>query len=624
MRRILSLFLMLCLACTYHLAGADAVVTPSEPDPDAQGWIAAQNADGSEGRIYGDLETLIGLRGEGEIFVQAKKAVKISEIDARQLIGVEFAPDPDVFQNGEFRARITTESPDAAEDLSALEDIDLSPYKDMTEPAPVTVYIWVMQIFEETPSPEPTAQPTQTPADMPTAEPTQAPSPEPTAQPTQAPTPEPTQAPIVLSVSAENAVPGVWSGVLPTFELSGIPQGREDLKYAVILYDREITELDGSVYQPASEGVFSVRFVIVDAMGDIVSASDSTTLYLDLSVPEAVLPMPSQQKSYAMVLLAADSLSGVKRVSVDSGETWEPIENEVPYGYVFGQETVLESGMLQIEDHAGNVWKNEEPLVFGAVYKENGGGSGGYYGPHKDHSENTTGDDGTTGYAEAYLSAGEEPVLSLDIAGRVLSLSTEFADGAAQETPFSVQFGKMAALDEHGDRIGGLESLHIGEISDGDDMMLLTAAAPQEIPEGETPAYIWSFDGAALRTLYASGVEHLVLCAGESAAVFPTVGFTAGTKYTELKIGGTGSRYFLYTARMQELSGQTRTADGINRTENTEFSLDADVKGEKFRLVPAADERMYADGVCVIPAEWLDLAQEEYPAIDTEQGGMLK
>ena len=126
MRRILSLFLMLCLACTYHLAGADAVVTPSEPDPDAQGWIAAQNADGSEGRIYGDLETLIGLCGEGEIFVQAKKAVKISEIDARQLIGVEFAPDPDVFQNGEFRARITTESPDAAEDLSALEDIDLS------------------------------------------------------------------------------------------------------------------------------------------------------------------------------------------------------------------------------------------------------------------------------------------------------------------------------------------------------------------------------------------------------------------------------------------------------------------------------------------------------------------
>ena len=122
MRRILSLFLMLCLACTYHLAGADAVVTPSEPDPDAQGWIAAQNADGSEGRIYGDLETLIGLCGEGEIFVQAKKAVKIPEIDARQLIGVEFAPDPDVFQNGEFRARITTESPDAAEDLSELEE----------------------------------------------------------------------------------------------------------------------------------------------------------------------------------------------------------------------------------------------------------------------------------------------------------------------------------------------------------------------------------------------------------------------------------------------------------------------------------------------------------------------
>ncbi|MDO4741078.1 MAG: hypothetical protein Q4A66_10455 [Eubacteriales bacterium] len=583
MRKILSIILSLLVAFGASAAFGEAVVTPSEPLPAAQGWFAVPGPEGVETKTYGSLEELVVLRGAGEIFVLAEKPVEIEQIDARTLVDIVFLPDPEVFLSGEFRVRVTFEDPSEAEVAEDLEDIDFEPYREMEEEQPVDLYVWVMEIVE----------------------------PEPTVQPEPTPSPEPLR----IAVEAQDVAQG-WSNLVPTFHLSGIPQGNTELRYAAILFDREIVELEGDTYQPPQEGIYSVRFVIVDAMGDILSASESTTLYLDWTAPEQVSAFASQQRSYAMVFSAADSLSGATEVSLNAGADWEPIENEQAKGFKFSQETILQPGMLQVRDGAGNIWQNEETLIFGALEK---GGGGGYYGPSKTHSENTTGDDGKTGYAQAYLNAGEESVWELDIAGQILSLSVERAGQEAEQAAFRVSFGRMPALNEEGERVGGPDSLHAGEFTAEDDMMLLTA---EELPlaEGEDeqetpPAWRLSFDGAALRTLYASGVEQLVLCVGDNAVVLPTEGFCAGTRYTELKIGGTGSRYFLYTACMREAE-QERTPDEENRTTNMEFSLDVDVKEEAYRLIPREGEVIYAQGVRMIPAAWLDLLPEEYPALE--------
>lgn len=590
MRRFLSLLLIVCFICSGAPALAEGVVTPSEPDPSAQGWISLEDG----GRLYGDIEDLLmTLQGRGEIFVQEKRAAEIKDIAAPLLSEVEFLPDPDAFADGEYIVRVTYEDPDEAEDIAQIEDIDVSDFADDPERT-VTVYIWVMQIIEE--------QPTEEPA--PTPEPTPLPLPAPV--PTPEPTPEPEK--IVIGVAEEGFMQGEWSSAAPVFRLSGIPEGRTDLGYAVILYDRQITEIEGESYIPQDEGVFALRFAIMDQMGDIVSASESFTLYLDLSAPESVSAVPSQQKSYAMILTASDSLSGAKQFSTDGGSTWEEIGDGQSMGYVFGEETVLEPGMLCVMDGAGNIWKNEEPLTFGAVIKESYGG--GYGGPSKPHSENTSGNDGGTGYDQAYLFAPEEPVAEIALTGRQLLLSADETEGAL----FTMAFGKWAPEDEG----GGLSGLHAGEKGLEDDMLVLTAE-PVEKVEGEQTEYTWKFDGAALRTLYATGVDMLVLRAGDAAAVLPMAGFTAGTRYTDLKIGGTGSRYFLYSAKMTlAKENETLLPNEINRTESCLFTLDVSVKDEQFSLVPAQGLEMYTEGVYCIPQEWIGLSQEEWPQTDAE------
>lgn len=596
MRRFWSLLLIVLLIC--GAIPAQGTVTPSEPDPSAQGWIDL----GPDGVHSGDLYDLIGIAQGGKIYVQARNAVEIEGIFPRLLEDVEFEPDPEVFTGGEHVVRITLEDPDEAEDISLIEDIDLAQYADAPEDALITVYIWVMQIL---PTPEPTPTPTPTPMPEPTSTPVSTPTPEPTPLPTPAPTPLPTPEPVKISVEAEGLRPGEWSPVAPQFSLSGIPEGEGGLCYAAILYDRQIVEMDGSVYRHETEGICALRFAIMDEMGDIVSVSASYTIYLDLSAPESVSAVPSTQRSYAMVLTAADSLSGAKAYSTDGGAEWIEMASSEPVGCVFSGLTVLEPGMLCVQDGAGNIWKNEEQLTFGALEKPD---VGGYYGPAKPHSENTTGNDGTTGYAQAYLCAAEEPIEALDVGGRLITLSVSGND-AQSPALFGVSFG--APCDEAGN--GGLESLHTGEKTEKDSMIMLTAE-PAEAEDGVQCEYIWQFDGAALRTLYASGIDLLVCRTGESAAVFPTIGFTAGTAYTDLKIGGTASRYFLYSASMRPLGEEEKgEPDAIIRTEKCAFTLAVDVKEERYALVPADSVEMYTQGVFCIPQEWIGMDPAQWP-----------
>ncbi|MFR2021085.1 MAG: hypothetical protein ACLS6G_11570, partial [Christensenellales bacterium] len=106
---------------------------------------------------------------------------------------------------------------------------------------------------------------------------TQTPSAQPSATP--APTEEPTPTPVpkpVLEVTAEDYEPGVWKNSPPMFTLSGIPEDSTEYVYGVFICDERLILLsDGNnMYVPSEEGLSSVRFVILDKMGDVQSLSD--------------------------------------------------------------------------------------------------------------------------------------------------------------------------------------------------------------------------------------------------------------------------------------------------------------------------------------------------------------
>lgn len=612
MRKLLSLLLLMTVLCLSALA----TVTPSEPDPRAQGWTELQGQ-----RVYGDLQDLLLLPEHGVLYVQTTKTVCLKDVDARILLQARFLPDPDAFWNQEV-VRVTSVDPSHADDLSAIPPVDLAPYEDEEEETLITVYIWVYATPTQTPTPAPTEQPTSAPTQPPVVTPgevpTQAPTVQPTSKPTPAPTPAPTHqptavptaAPIALSVHADDLVQGSWTNTYPAFELSGIPADRSDLTYAVILFDREIHPLTEPAYTPQSEGVYALRFAILDAMGDIVSSSDAYTLYIDCTPPESVLCVPSMQRSYALIVTAADSQSGVTSVSIDGGATFSDLKNEQPWGYAFTEETILPPGMILVTDAAGNQWINEEPVVCPALAQPGGfGGFGG--GVYKPHAENQTGNTGAVGYAQEVLTSDGQPMEALAVNGRSIC-----ATRGDQPLSCTMTFGRWAASGQE----NGFSSAHIGPIGDYDDMLILTAAEPDPVsPEEDQPQdTLWHFDGAALRTLYLSGVDRLALCVGDSVCVFPTEGFTAGTDFTRLKIDGIGSRSFLYSAAMCPLT-DPRQPDIQNRTEDCGFLLTVTVEEESWQLLPAQDERMYTEEVFCVPAQLLDIPEDEWPEPLTAQ-----
>ena len=603
-----SLALLLVFSLLLAAVGVyaeDGTVTPSEPEPEPEGWYAQGND-----RVEGTLEELISaLDGDGAtIYLTVKKTVRLKNIQANLLANLAFEPDPDAFPDDAWRVRVTAERP-----ADGLEDIDLAAFAEEEDDVLVSLYIWAEKPeLEPEPTAEPTAEPTVEPTAAPTAEPTAEPTADPTAEPTVEPTPEPTPVPVVISVAAKGYRQGEWMSAAPVFTLSGIPEGAEVLSYAVILFDERMEDISGETYTPDADGVFTLRFVILDEVGDIVSASEQYTLRVDITAPQ-VDAMPSDSKSYAVVVTASDSQSGLDGVSRDGGATWESFTEEGAWFYVAEKAETLAAGQLQVRDAAGNLWQNEEPIELTRVQKNHGGGGGG--GPRKEHSSNTSGNDGKTNYVAAALTASEEPVSSLTLKEHALAL-TSFLNGLEAPAQFHVSFARWTPAEPDGAPCGAA-SLHTGDITAQDDTIVLTAVQPEGLAEGEEPEYLWRFDGALLRTLYSSGVDTLVLRLGDDIAILPTAGFTAGTRFTELKIAGTSSRYFAYEARMQRLpetgEGEERVLPEGNWTENCLFELSVDVEEQLFQLFPHDTEEMYAENVLAAPVEAMEHAMGAYP-----------
>ena len=103
--------------------------------------------------------------------------------------------------------------------------------------------------------------------------------------PTPTPTPKPGPVELDVFVAAENYMPGVWSCQAPSFTLSGIPEGARGYNYAVVAYDERFIILSGNAYTSRDEGEYSLRFAILDPIGDVCALSTRYDLKIDLTPP---------------------------------------------------------------------------------------------------------------------------------------------------------------------------------------------------------------------------------------------------------------------------------------------------------------------------------------------------
>ena len=584
----------------------EATSAPEEDDwkPHGEAWAILEDGTKLDGRLQDILNALSGKEREdeeAEVFIRTRDMLVVSGIDEEIFDRVTLSPDEEVFDPEKayyVEWQIQDAVPLGAEDEPTLPPIvvyvtregadkpnigDATPAPTET-PAPTDE---PTQTPNETPAPtdEPTQTPTETPA--PTEAPTQAPTetPAPTEAPTQTPseTPAPTQTPtetpaptgMTLEVTADDYEPGIWTNHPPVFTLSGIPEGSDEYVYGVFVCNERLILLakDTDSYVPTEEGLTSVRFAILDMMGDVVALSDQYDLMLDLSAPDGPYLSGVDYCDTVCYIEASDSLSGLSDISYDEGETWEPyIEYEDGLSIVGEKGDTIEAGTIWVRDIAGNISVNAEEFTFGKRKKT--GGTGGTGTKPIKHVKETM-DYSKANYNALELKFSDEPQTQLVAGEATLNLSLSEGAGDAAK-PFTA---KLAAwqTDE--------------KAQDKPNALVLTAQAGEENST-------WRFSGDVYKLLNNSGVDYLVFSTGEYMTALPTAGFTGGTQYGKLKASGVSTRKFEYTLCQDEALRET--------------TLSVQVGGETYLLEEDTAQPMYRYDVLVGTTDLMKNPYESY------------
>ena len=568
----------------------EATPAPEEDDwkPHGEAWAILGDGTKLDGRLQDILNVLSGKEREdeeAEVFIRTRNMLVVSGIKEELMERVTLSPDEEVFDPEKayyVEWQIQDAVPLGAEDEPTLppivvyvtrEGADKPNVGDAT-PAPTEA---PTQNPEATPAPtdEPTQTPTETPA--PTDEPTQTPTetPAPTVAPTQTPSETPAPTGMTLEVTADDYEPGVWTNHPPVFTLSGIPEGSDEYVYGVFVCNERLILLakDTDSYVPTEEGLTSVRFAILDMMGDVVALSDQYDLMLDLSAPDGPYLSGVDYCDTVCYIEAYDSLSGMSDISYDEGETWEPyIEYEDGLSIVGEKGDTIEAGTIWVRDVAGNISVNAEEFTFGKRKKT--GGTGGTGTKPIKHVKETM-DYSKANYNALELKFSDEPQTQLVAGETTLNLSLSEGAGDAAK-PFTA---KLAAwqTDE--------------KAQDKPNALVLTAQAGEENST-------WRFSGDVYKLLNNSGVDYLVFSTGEYMTALPTAGFTGGTQYGKLKASGVSTRKFEYTLCQDEALRET--------------TLSVQVEGETYLLEEDTAQPMYRYDVLVGTTDLMKNPYESY------------
>ncbi len=568
----------------------EATSAPEEDDwkPHGEAWAILEDGTKLDGRLQDILNELSGKEREdeeAEVFIRTRDMLVVSGIDEEIFDRVTLNPDEEVFDPEKayyVEWQIQDAVPLGAEDEPTLppivvyvtrEGADKPNIGDAT-PAPTDA---PTQSPEATPAPTdaPTQSPEATPA--PTDAPTQ--NPEATPAPTEAPTQSPTETPaptgVTIEVTADDYEPGVWTNHPPVFTLSGIPEGSDEYVYGVFVCNERLILLakDTDSYVPTEEGLTSVRFAILDMMGDVVALSDQYDLMLDLSAPDGPYLSGVDYCDTVCYIEASDSLSGLSDISYDEGETWEPyIEYEDGLSIVGEKGDTIEAGTIWVRDVAGNISANAEEFTFGK--RKRTGSTGGTGTKPIKHVKETM-DYSKANYNALELKFSDEPQTQLVAGEATLNLSLSEGAGDAAK-PFTA---KLAAwqTDE--------------KAQDKPNALVLTAQAGEENST-------WRFSGDVYKLLNNSGVDYLVFSTGEYMTALPTAGFTGGTQYGKLKASGVSTRKFEYTLCQDEALRET--------------TLSVQVEGETYLLEEDTAQPMYRYDVLVGTTDLMKNPYESY------------
>lgn len=380
---------------------------------------------------------------------------------------------------------------------------------------------------------------------------------------------------MTLEVTADGYEPGIWTNNPPVFTLSGIPEGSDEYVYGVFVCNERLILLakDTDSYVPTEEGLTSVRFAILDMMGDVVALSDQYDLMLDLSAPDGPYLSGVDYCDTVCYIEAYDSLSGLSDISYDEGETWEPyIEYEDGLSIVGEKGDTIEAGTIWARDIAGNISVNAEEFTFGK--RKRTGGTGGTGTKPIKHVKETM-DYSKANYNALELKFSDEPQTQLVAGETTLNLSLSEGAGDAAK-PFTA---KLAAwqTDE--------------KAQDKPNALVLTAQAGEENST-------WRFSGDVYKLLNNSGVDYLVFSTGEYMTALPTAGFTGGTQYGKLKASGVSTRKFEYTLCQDEALRET--------------TLSVQVEGETYLLEEDTAQPMYRYDVLVGTTDLMKNPYESY------------
>ena len=542
--------------------------------PHGEAWAILGDGTKLDGRLQDILNELSGKEREdeeAEVFIRTRDMLVVSGIDEEIFDRVTLSPDEEVF-DPEKAYYVEWQIQDAA--LFGVEDERTLP----------SIVVYVTREGADKPNigdaaPAPTEAPTQTPTETPapTEAPTQTPTetPAPTDEPTQTPSEMPAPTGMTLEVTADGYEPDVWTNQPPVFTLSGIPEGSDEYVYGVFVCNERLILLakDTDSYVPTEEGLTSVRFAILDMMGDVVALSDQYDLMLDLSAPDGPYLSGVDYCDTVCYIEAYDSLSGLSDISYDEGETWEPyIEYEDGLSIVGEKGDTIEAGTIWVRDIAGNISVNAEEFTFGK--RKRTGGTGGTGTKPIKHVKETM-DYSKANYNALELKFSDEPQTQLVAGETTLNLSLSEGAGDAAK-PFTA---KLAAwqTDE--------------KAQDKPNALVLTAQAGEENST-------WRFSGDVYKLLNNSGVDYLVFSTGEYMTALPTAGFTGGTQYGKLKASGVSTRKFEYTLCQDEALRET--------------TLSVQVGGETYLLEEDTAQPMYRYDVLVGTTDLMKNPYESY------------
>lgn len=539
--------------------------------PWGQAWAELADGTHTAGSLTEVLAWLENALAEDEnatVYIRVSDEITAENVAQRLFERVSFEADGDVFDVDNHDYVVLVDS----DDVQTLE-LDGEEEEDIR----FSIRVQVQRKDAQNVKPE---KPTETEAPAETeapGEPEITPAPTESVQPTPTPevTPEPTRTPgVTLEVTAEDYTPGIWTNITPTFTLSGIPEGSEEYVYGVFICNEKLILLSNgnNTYTPTDEGLTSVRFAVLDKLGDVQALSDQYDMLLDFTPPDGPYLSGDDECKTVCYVTADDWLSGLNGISYDGGETWdEYTDPEQEMSFLGDVGDTVEAGEICVRDNAGNISYNAESFTFGKK-KRTGTGTG--TGAKPIHHVKETMDYSKANYNALELSVSDAPQTELSIGGTAINLSLR-SEGQTEAFTAELTTWQTTAA----------------ETQTAPNALVLTAAS-------EAQTNVWHFGGEAYKLLYNSGVEYLVFASGDYIAVIPTAGFTGGTQYGKLKAGGVSTRKFEYTLIQDEALRET--------------TLSVQVEGETYLLEENTESPMYRYDVLVGTKDMMQNPYESY------------